>query len=112
VEKFTVCKIVNLQTAERLVHDPLFLDIIELEPGVAYEVRMRKRTIKYSLPHTISFSVYSYAKVKLLEAFFDVMVEFFDRSKFELLLIDTVSYYLVIYSKFFWTFKGQFIHCM
>lgn len=49
----------------------------------------KKKTIKYNLPIQIGFFVYSYAKLKMLQFFYDVIDKYIDRSNYHLLGMDT-----------------------
>ena len=53
------------------------------------QVISKKRSIKYNLPIQIGFFVYSYAKLKMLQFFYDVIDKFINRSDYTLLAMDT-----------------------
>ena len=61
---------------------------------LSYEVVMGPRKIVEDLPVHISFYVYQYAKLKMLELRYDFMERFFDKSKWEQLYMDTDSNYM------------------
>lgn len=50
-----------------------------------------KTTVKYDLPVLIAFFVYSYAKLRLLEFYYDFLVKVLDNSDFQLVEMDTGS---------------------
>lgn len=42
----------------------------------------------------LGFSVYNYAKLRMLQFYYDFLAKYLDNDKFELLLMDTDSYFL------------------
>jgi hypothetical protein len=50
---------------------------------------MRKSKIKFDLPIQIGYFVYSYAKLRMLEFYYDVLKEHLDNSMFSLVQMDT-----------------------
>jgi G:T-mismatch repair DNA endonuclease (very short patch repair protein) len=56
-------------------------------------------TVVYDLPTQIGFMVYQYAKLKMLAFYYDFLVKFIDKRKFELCEMDTDSYYFVLSEK-------------
>ena len=64
-----------------------------------YEVQLQKATINHDLPIQIGFWVYSLAKMRMLAFYYDFLLRFFDRSKFELSQMDTDSLYFAIAGK-------------
>ena len=61
-----------------------------------YEIQLHKGTVKHDLPIQIGFWVYCLAKMRMLEFYYDFLIKFFDRSKFELSQMDTDSLYFAI----------------
>ena len=53
------------------------------------QVTSKKKSIKYNLPIQIGFFVYQYAKLRMLEFFFDVIDKFISRDDYCLLEMDT-----------------------
>ena len=84
-------------SASRHINDPLFhkLDPVNDDESV-HEVHMHKKTIVYDLPHTIGFFVYQYAKMRMLEFYFDFMVKFVDPKDFQYCEMDTDSAYMAL----------------
>ena len=76
-------------------NDPLFQHMAKIDDST-YEVQLHKATIKHDLPIQIGFWVYSLAKMRMLEFYFDFLVKFFDQTKFELSQMDTDSLYFAI----------------
>lgn len=56
---------------------------------ISSQVTSKKKTVKYNLPIQIGFFVYQYAKLRMLEFFYDVIDKFIDRSNYCLLEMDT-----------------------
>ena len=56
------------------------------------QVVCKKRSITFDLPVQLGFFVYSYAKLKMLMFYFDVLDKFIDRSNFCLLEMDTGNF--------------------
>ena len=61
-----------------------------------YEVKMRKKSHSMDLPVHIGFFVYSYAKLKMLQFYYDLVDKFVDRSNFEYCQMDTDSAYIAL----------------
>ena len=53
------------------------------------QVTSKKKSIKHNLPIQIGFFVYQYAKLRMLEFFFDVIDKFISRDDYCLLEMDT-----------------------
>ena len=79
------------------VNDPLFqkLDCLDEEEQY-YEVEMAKRKIKLDLPIQLGYFILQYAKLRMLEFYFDFMDVYVDRSDFEYCEMDTDSAYMAI----------------
>ena len=60
---------------------------------------MAKKVIKYDLPLQIGFFVYQYAKLRMLQFYYDFMDQYLDRSDFQYLEMDTDSAYIAITAK-------------
>ena len=61
-----------------------------------YEVDLHKRVIDLDLPLQIGFFVYQYAKLRMLQFYYDFMVKFVHPEDFEYCEMDTDSAYLAI----------------
>ena len=77
------------------VNDPHFrkLDIVD---DNFYEISRMKKSMKLNLPMQIGFFVYQYAKLPMLEFYFDCIDKFLDRSDFEYCEMDTDSAYVAL----------------
>lgn len=54
-----------------------------------FQVTSKKRVIKYDLPVQIGFFVYQYAKLRMLNFYFDVVDRFVSREDYNMLEMDT-----------------------
>ena len=59
-----------------------------------YEVECLKKSVKEDLPLQISYFVYGYAKLRMLEFYFDFLLHFIDRQDFQCVQSDTDSLYM------------------
>ena len=77
-----------------MTKSPFFDDLEEI--GDAYEVCLKKRQIKITRPYQCGISVYQLAKLRMLEFYYDFLDKFIDRRDFELLQMDTDSFYFAM----------------
>ena len=68
--------------------------MIELNDNF-YEIEKSRKTVKHNTPIQIGLSVYSYAKILLIE-FWEFLDKFLIKEKYDLLYCDTDSLYLAI----------------
>jgi len=64
-----------------------------------YEVKCSKKSVKEDLPLQISFFVFGYAKLRMLEFYFDFLLHFIDRQDFQCVQSDTDSLYMAFSSE-------------
>ena len=62
----------------------------------AYEIEMNKSVVKYTLPLHIGFFVYQYAKLRMLQFYYDFVARYVDRSLFQYCEMDTDSAYIAL----------------
>ena len=93
--RHTNCKITDFSKANKLVNDLLFRDLNPITDD-CYEVEMAKSKIKHDLPVQIGFFVYQYAKLRMLQFYFDFLDVFMHRSDFEYVQMDTDSAYFAL----------------
>ena len=81
----------------RLIADPRFkaLNEVDVEEQI-YEVTMRKKKIDLDLPLQIAFFVYCYAKLRMLEFYYDFIDVYLDRKDYEYCEMDTDSAYIAL----------------
>ncbi|XP_066278985.1 uncharacterized protein [Branchiostoma lanceolatum] len=82
-------------TATRKINTPRFRHADEVTDDF-YEMQLTKKVIKFNLPLQIGFFVYQYAKLRMLEFYYDFMIKFVDRSDFQYCEMDTDSAYIAI----------------
>ena len=61
-----------------------------------YEVQSCKREIKLNLPIQVGFFMYQYAKLRMLQFYYDFLDKYLDRSDFQMCEMDTDSAYIAI----------------
>ena len=93
IEKHKDVSFCEDEKASRNVNSPFFFNLTPITPSV-YEVEMKKRTIKFNLPHQIAFFVYQYAKLRMLEFYYDCVDYYIPRECFEYCQMDTDSGYI------------------
>ena len=81
--------------ANRLINMPFFRQIDQIEENT-YEVQSCKKTVKLNLCIQIGFFVYQYAKLRMLQFYFDFLDKYLERSDFQYCEMDTESAYLAI----------------
>lgn len=81
------------------ISDPRFrkLECLDLEEQYC-ELEMAKRVIKMDLPIQLGYYILQYAKLRMLEFYYDFTDVYVDRSDFEFCEMDTDSAYLAISS--------------
>ena len=77
-------------TVSKSINSKEFIDLDELNDDL-FEVTMAKRSYVDSVPRIIGAMVLGYAKLRLLEMYYDFLDKFFDRSTWELVCADTDS---------------------
>ncbi len=83
------------EQASMLVNEPWFRQLNVLQENL-YEVEMAKKVIQYDLPLHIGFFVYQYAKLRMLEFYFDFMMKFLAPEDFQYIEMDTDSAYIAL----------------
>ena len=86
------------QEAPEMVNEARFRKLQQIDKEV-YEVEMAKKEIRYDLPLQIGFFVYSYAKLRMLQFYYDFLDKFIDRQDFEYVEMDTDSAYVALAGK-------------
>ena len=81
--------------ASRKVNTPLFRKLDNLTED-AYEIESCKKTIKLNLPNQIGFFVYQYAKLRMVQFYYDFLDKYLDLSDFHMCEMDTDSAYIAI----------------
>lgn len=81
--------------ADKLINDPFFRQLDPIVEGI-YEIQSAKKRINLNLPIQIGFFVYQYAKLRMLQFYFDFIDKYLDRSDFQYCEMDTDSAYIAI----------------
>ena len=74
-------KIADEHTASLYINDKHFRALHDIGECV-YEVELTKKVINLDLPLHIGFSVYQFAKLRMLQFYYDFLVEFVDVENF------------------------------
>ena len=91
---------------DKIFRSPFFEDLEEINAGV-FEVRQRKRQVTITRPYQCGIAVYQLAKLRMLEFYYDFLDKFCDRRDFELIQMDTDSFYMAL-SRVPGLFKAEF----
>lgn len=83
----------DAQKITHSINNPRFVKIVEITDNVV-EIESEKDKIKWNLPIQIVFIVYQYAKLRMLEFYYDFLDTFVNRVDFQLLEMDTDSLYM------------------
>ena len=80
---------------DEIFRSPFFEDLEEINEGV-FEVRQRKKQVTITRPYQCGIAVYQLAKLRMLEFYYDFLDKFCDRRDFELIQMDTDSFYMAL----------------
>lgn len=94
-ESHRVVSIVDEDKACQLIKENTFRDLNKISPS-CYEVESTKRSIVMDLPVQIGFFVYQYAKLRMLQFYYDFLDKYFQRCFWEYVEMDTDSAYIAI----------------
>ena len=81
--------------ASRKVNTPLFRKLDNITDDT-YEVKSCKKTIKLNVPIKVVFFVYQYAKLRMLQFYYDFLDRYLDLVDFQMCEMDTDSAYIAI----------------
>ena len=65
-------------------------------PPALYQIQMKQPRVVHDLPIQVGFWVYSLSKLRMLKFYYDFLLKFFLREKFEQAQMYTYSLYLTI----------------
>ena len=94
-EKHTETVYCDTSRVTQYLVDPHFRKCNQLNDHI-FEIEMSKKTICLDLPLQIGCFVYQYAKLRMLEFYFDFMDTFVDRRDFQYIETDTDSAYVAL----------------
>ena len=80
---------------DEIFRSPFFEDLEEISEEV-FEVRQRKKKVTITRPFQCGIAVYQPAKLRMLEFYYDFLDKFCDRKDFELIQMDTDSFYMAL----------------
>ena len=80
------------------VNDPLFKQMTQLSEN-CYEVVLGKKCITLDLPIQVGFFVLQYAKQHMLSFYYDFMMKYVERPRFQYIEMDTDSAYMALSEK-------------
>ena len=83
------------KAASLMFNDKRFRQL-EIVVDDAYEVEMNKKTVKYTLPVHVGFFVLQYAKMRMLQFYYDFINRYVERPLFQYCEMDTDSAYLAL----------------
>ena len=83
------------KAASLLVNNKRFRQL-DMVVDDAYEIELNKKTVKYTLPVHVGFFVLQYAKLRMLQFYYDFIVRYVERPLFEYCEMDTDSAYLAL----------------
>ena len=81
--------------ASRCINNRRFRQLDVVTDDV-YEIEMAKKKVEYNLPIQIGFFVYQYAKLRILQFYYDFVDTYVDRSLFQYCETDTDSAYIAL----------------
>ena len=82
------------KTVDRKLRSAYFNDLNEI--GDAYEIDCNKPKINITRPFQCGIAVYQLAKLRMLEFKYDFLDKYFDQRDYELIQMDTDSFYMAI----------------
>lgn len=98
IEKHKNIDFTDQKGAQKLVNNPLFKKLTPLTDNT-YEVVTAKPLLKWDLPIQFGFFVYQYAKLRMLQFYYECINKFLDRTAFQGLQMDTDSFYASLTSE-------------
>ena len=96
VDRHRDMKYCTEKAASLMVNDRRFrqLDVVVVDD--AYEIAMNKKTVTYALPVHVGFFVLQYAKMRMLQFYYDFINRYLERPLFQYCEMDTDSAYLAL----------------
>ena len=94
----TVTKYHTDEKTHAAINSKLFKKLGQVNNSL-YEVEVAKAQIEHKEPTLVGFFILQYAKLRMLELYYNFFTGFFDVSKFEELEMDTDSLYLALAEK-------------
>ena len=92
--RHTITKYLNDEKTHKAINEP-FKRLNTVQKDL-YEIELLKSTIEHKEPIIVGFFILQYAKLKMLELYYNFFDKFCDVNKFEELETDTDSLYLAV----------------
>ena len=96
--RHTVTKYLTDEKTHAAINSKLFKKLDQVNNSL-YEVELAKAQIEHKEPIIVGFFILQYAKLRMLELYYDFFTRFCDVNKFEELEMDTNSLYLALAEK-------------
>ena len=96
--KFQKIKYCNEQQFNRAKNNYFYYDAEEYD-GM-YEVTKNAKTVLQNIPIQVAFSVLNYAKLRMVEFYYDCISKYLDTTDFQYVYMDTDSAYMALTDKF------------
>ena len=96
--RHTVTKYLNDEKTHSAINDKMFKRLSHVTDQL-YEVEMVKSKIEHREPIIVGFFILQYAKLRMLELYYNFFKQYCDSDKFEELEMDTDSLYLALSEK-------------
>ena len=96
--RHTVTKYLNEEETHAALNSKLF-ERLDRMNNSWYEIELGKAQIEHKEPIIVGFFILQYAKLRMLELYYDFITRFCDVNKFEVLEMDTDSLYLALAEK-------------
>ena len=91
--RHTITKYLNDEKTHKAINEPLFKRLNTVQKDL-YEIGLLKSTIEHKEPITVGFFILQYAKLRMLELYYNFFDKFCDVNKFEELEMDRDLLYL------------------
>ena len=93
--RHTITKYLNDEKTHKAINEPLFKRLNTVQKDL-YEIELQKSTIEHKEPIIVGFFILQFAKLRMLELYYNIFDKFCDVNKFEELEMDTDSLYLAL----------------
>ena len=93
--RHTITKYLNDEKTHKAIKESFFKRLNTIEKNL-YELELLKSTIEHREPIIVGFFILQYAKLRMLELYYNFFDKFCDVNKFEELEMDTDSLYLAL----------------
>ena len=93
--RHTVTKYLSDEKTHAAINSKLFKKLDHVNNSL-YEIELAKAQIEHKVPIIVGFFILQYAKLRMLELYYNFFIRFCDVNKFEELEMDTDSLYLAV----------------